>query len=156
MHPDDLLSWRIRDRAKFQGREESEVRADIEAAREELSAAQTIWLQSRTETREFDKFGQAPEWSGYPKDRQEDVDLCSAPVRDMRRDMPIPELVEAATRDGYSYISGPLIGQDGRRKFTCSGTKEVVEAFMQHFAPAQGWTGIYGDPARGFAGAYET
>src|SRR3990167_8299068 len=50
-------------------------------------------------------------------------------VRDMRRPEPIPELPEAATRLGVGYVSGPLIGPDGRRKYTVSGTPEQVQAW---------------------------
>jgi len=75
-------------------------------------------------------------------------------VRDMRRAEPWPELPEAATRAGVGYMAGPLIGPDGRRKFTCSGTTAQVEAWLE-WAPRNGICNTYGDPARGFAGGYE-
>lgn len=87
-----------------------------------------------------------------------EVELEKAPefspgIKDMRRDTPVPELPEAALRKGIGYISGPLVGKDGRRKFTCSGSREQVEAFIQ--ANPRGLVDVYGDPARGFAGGYE-
>ena len=76
------------------------------------------------------------------------------------RATPWPELPEAGARVGIGYISGPLTGPDGRSKYTCSGTVGQVEAFMAaarsgrvagaKVDPAS----VYGDPARGFAGAY--
>lgn len=76
-----------------------------------------------------------------------------AHLADMRRDSPWPELVDAATYAGIGYIAGPLRGPDGV-KYTCSGSPAQVHAWMAHWAPSQGLVGIYGDPARGFAGAY--
>lgn len=74
-------------------------------------------------------------------------------LRDMRRDIPVPELPEAALRKGSGYISGPLVGKDGRKKFTCSGDPEQVKAFLS--SNPLGLEDVYGDPARGFAGGYE-
>lgn len=75
-------------------------------------------------------------------------------ILDMRREVPIPELPEAACRLGLNYVSGPLVGPDLRKKFTCSGTPEAVTFFMKEWAPSNGLIDIYGDPARGFAGGY--
>jgi len=72
----------------------------------------------------------------------------------MRRPEPIPELPEAAAREGCSYISGPLLTPDGREKYTCAGTQEAVRAFMERGIPGLHLTDIYGDPVRGFAGGY--
>lgn len=87
-----------------------------------------------------------------------EVELEKAPefspdIKDMRRDTPVPELPEAALRKGIGYISGPLVGRDGRRKFTCSGNTEQVETFLS--TNPLGLVDVYGDPARGFAGGYE-
>jgi hypothetical protein len=125
--PDELMRWRAESRAAFQGRSVEEVLADIEAAQAELRRASLIELDGPTP---------------------------SITVADMRRDTPIPELPEAAMRLGVSYISGPLIGPDGRCKVTCSGRAEHVSAFLDHWAPSQGLIDTYGDPARGFAGGY--
>lgn len=122
--PEELLLWRVKTRSKFQKRPEEELLADIEAARQILKEAPSIPLRDGVE------------------------------VKDIRRDTPIPELVEAGTRDDVAYLSGPLIGPDGRHKYTCSGNKTVIQAFMQEWAPANGLKNIYGDPERGFAGGY--
>lgn len=137
--PDELLAHRVANRARYQHRIDSErgaakgdvahyeslIRERIEAARRELREAPHIEL--------------GPELD----------------ARDMRRDTLVPELAEAATWDGVAYVAGPFAQPDGRRKFTCSGDRRTVEAFMSHWAPANGLTDIYGDPARGFAGGHE-
>lgn len=153
--PDELLAWRVRSRARYQHRFDSErgtakgdvahyealIRERIEAARQELQDADREYIG-----RPGPDCGD-PQcyccWDGVPW------------VCDMRRDTPLDELVEAATRDGVAYIAGPFIGPDGRHKFTASGAPEVIRAFMTHWAPRNGLTDIYGDPARGFAGGYE-
>lgn len=66
---------------------------------------------------------------------------------------PWPELPEAATRLGVGYVSGPLVGPDGRRKYTCSGTAEQVAVWMRW--ATERLEDVYGDPVRGFAGGYE-
>ena len=45
---------------------------------------------------------------------------------------------------------------DGRQKVTVAGhcSPACIEAFMQEWAPANGLTGIYGVPSRGYAGGY--
>jgi hypothetical protein len=120
------MRWRAESRAAFQQRSVEEVLADIESAQAELRRALLIELDGPS----------------------------SIAVADMRRDEPVPELPEAAMRLGVSYISGPLIGPDGRCKVTCSGRAEHVRAFLDHWAPAQGLVDTYGDPQRGFAGGY--
>src|SRR5690606_10871211 len=131
--PDELMRWRAESRAKFQGRTVDEVLADVERAQAPLRAAPELGLLG---------------------------DPCSAVVvRDMRQPVdqrPTRELPEAAVRLGIGYVSGPLVGPDGRQKITCSGTADQVRAFLDHWAPAQGLVDAYGDPARGFAGAYLT
>jgi len=71
---------------------------------------------------------------------------------------PPPELPDAACYAGIAYLATPPVrpGGDQRRKVVLGGatTPELVESFMRDWAPANGITGIYGDPARGFAGGY--
>lgn len=122
--PDALMLWRAASRAKFQNRAVEDVLADIEATTTALRAAPRLPLGEGVE------------------------------VADMRREPPYPELPEAATRLGIGYIAGPLVGPDGRRKYTCSGEPEQVSEFMS-WARTEGLKDTYGDPARGFAGAYE-
>jgi hypothetical protein len=136
------MEWRVQSRAQFQGVSPETILVAISAAREELQAAEVIPLLPPDGCGDAPCFDDAPDYH------------AARVVADMRCDTPIPELPEAATRDGVSYISGPLIGPDGRRKFTCSGTTEVVEAFMRIWGPANGLIDIYGDPTRGFAGGY--
>ena len=126
--PDTLMRWRVTERARFQGRPEAEILADIEATRRALRDAPLMDLGDGIE-----------------------------PLRDMRREDaiggPWPELPEAGAREVLGYMSGPLRGRDAPDKFTCSGRPEQVSAWMR-WAESR-LTGIYGDPARGFAGGYE-
>lgn len=73
-------------------------------------------------------------------------------VKDMRRIQPIPELVEASMLENVEYISGPLINNN-QVKFTCSGKPNTVNAFLK-WANSNFLICSYGDPNRGFAGAY--
>lgn len=141
--PDQLMRWRAKTRAAFQGRSVEDVLADVERAQVALESSSLVILGSKSELIEpgFDGAEQSEHW----------YDIS---IRDMRRDTPIPELPEAAMRMSVGYVSGPLIGPDKRKKFTCSGTPEQVRAFMEQWAPREGLKDIYGDPARGFAGGY--
>lgn len=75
-------------------------------------------------------------------------------VCDMRAEF-VPELPEAAMREGLAYLA-TVTDRDGRRKVVLGGhtTPETVRAFLSEWAPAQGLVDTYGDPARGFAGGY--
>lgn len=72
----------------------------------------------------------------------------------------IPELPEAACQLGVAYLAA-VKDRDGRCKVVLGGGGEgttpgtaPVKAFIDVWGPAQGLTGIYGDPVRGFAGGY--
>lgn len=67
----------------------------------------------------------------------------------------VPELPEAAAREGVAYLA-TVVERDGREKVVLGGaaSPEMVREFIERWAPAQGLTDIYGDPARGFAGGY--
>ncbi len=145
--PDELMRWRVKQRAAFQRRPEATVEADIANARAALHAAPLI---------ELNPVGNMPHTHDHDWARSVCDGCAQAPitVRDMRAESLIRELVEAATRDDIAYISGPLIGPDGKRKYTCSGRPEHVQAFLEIWAPAEGLVGLYGDPERGFAGGY--
>lgn len=142
--PDELMKWRVRSRAEFQGRPESEVLRDIEAARIALRDADQIPLGH------IDAYGVC---TGCGCNVAEDYCICPR-VTDMRGQH-VPELPEASAREGMCFIADGLQDCDGRIKVVCqSGTPEQIRAFMEVWAPAQGLTDIYGDPARGFAGGY--
>ena len=127
--PDKLMSWRIRTRAAHQGRPEADVRKDVERAREILRRAPRIKLDPQRE-------------DTYMADLSGVEGL-------------IPELPEAAARDGVCFIALAPPSPDGRVKVVCqSGTPEQIRAFMEVWAPYYGLRDIYGDPARGFAGGY--
>lgn len=150
--PEDLMRWRAESRAAFQRRPVEDVLADIQAAQQALADAPVLQLLSVADmphTRDHD-------WS---RSVCEGCARDPVVVRDMRRPKPVQELPEAAMRLGVGYVSGPLIetapdGTKRRLKYTCSGTREVIEAFYG-WAERNGLVDAYGDSARGFAGAYE-
>ncbi|HEU0197537.1 MAG TPA: hypothetical protein VFQ88_10025 [Nevskiaceae bacterium] len=77
-------------------------------------------------------------------------DLEVVDVRHQR----VPELLIAAARDGQCVLSA-VTTRDGRTKVGCLvGSQAQITAFMQEWAPAHGLVDLYGDPVRGFAGAY--
>lgn len=66
----------------------------------------------------------------------------------------IPELPEAAVREGICFIS-KIKDRDGRSKIVCQvGSPDQIQYFLEHYAPESGLIDTYGDPARGFAGGY--
>lgn len=70
------------------------------------------------------------------------------------RGLPVAELLLAAARDSQCCLSA-VTARDGRTKIGCLvGSPAQVSAFMQSWAPAHQLVDIYGDPVRGFAGAY--
>ncbi len=146
--PDKLMTWRAESRAKFQKTSTAAILAAVEETRAALRVAPRIAVQ---EFRTCDTHAVIPTayecWGGYDC-RPEIL------VADMRRETSFPELPEAAAREGVGYMSGPLVGPDGRRKFTCAGRWHEVRAWMA-WARENGLVDIYGDPDRGFAGAYE-
>jgi hypothetical protein len=80
------------------------------------------------------------------------VEIDGVQVADLRGPV-IPELPEAATYVGIPYLAS-IAERDGREKVVISAPESALRVFMDSWAPAQGLTGIYGDPVRGFAGAY--
>lgn len=155
--PDALMRWRAESRARFQGRTVEEVLADVERAQAALRAAPELVLSEHICEWHLGRPGSGGDCVNEAGTAYSE-DPCSAVVvRDMRQpvdQLPTRELPEAATRLGIGYVSGPLVGPDGRQKITCSGTADQVRAFLDHWAPSQGLVDAYGDPQRGFAGAY--
>lgn len=82
------------------------------------------------------------------------IELAGVSVSDLRG-RSIPELPEAAAREGVAYLA-TVTDRDGRRRVVLGGnaSPDTVRAFMTKWAPAQGLVDVYGDPTRGFAGGY--
>lgn len=90
-----------------------------------------------------------------------DVDAARARLRatvgsegfaDLRGEV-IPELPEAAAREGIAFLS-TVCDRDGREKVVLqAASPELVSRFLAG-GIVPGLTGFYGDPARGFAGGY--
>jgi len=141
--PDELMTWRAESRAAFQGRSVDAVLADVEAAREEIRMA-----------------------AGYREQRY--VDACElaescgdeyhGPLAGMLADLRgkhVPELPEAACREGIPYIA-TITDRDGREKVVMGAASDVLVREFLSGRIVDGLTGMYGDPARGFAGGYIT
>lgn len=146
VNPDELMQWRVGTRAAFQKRSAADILKDVSATRDALHEAPLIELVGPADLPHTEDH----DWS------RSVCDGCrkTIAVVDMRRTTPYPELPEAAAREGVGYISGPLPDASGRAKFTCAGSAEQVQAFLDVWSPKAGMVGQYGDPARGFAGAY--
>ena len=68
-------------------------------------------------------------------------------------DETIPELPEAAAREGIPFTA-KVKDRDGREKVVLqAASPELVRRFLAGEI-ITGLTGLYGDPARGFAGGY--
>jgi len=131
--PDALMRWRAETRAAFQGRTVEEVLADVWAARKKLRMA-------APECIDVDQFG-----AESPNGRPFVADL---------RGQSIPELPEAAAREGIPFLA-TVTDRDGRVKVVLQAAgPELIRKFLAGEIVA-GLTGYYGDPARGFAGGYQ-
>ena len=74
-------------------------------------------------------------------------------VKDLRGPI-VPELPEAAAREGVAVLAGPLSTPDGREKIVLQAAgPEVIQAWLDGKGPSD-IVDRYGDPARGFAGGY--
>ena len=125
--PDELMRWRVTSKARFQNLDPRQVLERVEYAKAALLAADVVKVTLEGQEVEF---------------------------RDIRQPTPVPEIPEAAARLGVNYLSGPLKSQDGRLKFTASGSPAACRAFLEVLVEREGLKDSYGDPARGFAGAY--
>jgi len=142
--PDALMAWRVASRSEFQQRLESEVMADVEAARSILRSRMeaTDDHTSSNYCQQCDA-SHADCYSGgkvYP----EYADL---------RGQSIPELPEAAAREGIPFLSS-VTDRDGRKKVVLmAAPPELVSRFLAgELVP--GLVDMYGDQARGFAGGH--
>lgn len=142
INPDDLMRWRVETRAGFQNRSPESLAADIVRAQAILRSAknlQAVREDGRRTGRGLSSIPSAP--IGI-------ADLLN-PDHGYLIDGVIPELPEAAAREGRAYITTLPAGKDGRRKVVLQvASRKQVEWFLNHF-PADD---KYGDPARGFAG----
>jgi hypothetical protein len=174
--PDAFLTWRIAQRAEFQGRKYEDVLDDVHAALDIIADAPTIafalYQSADGSVRKWRLAGQeqvsCEETGTTLHETKETVSY-----RDLRRLDPIPELPLAACREGVCYIAGPFpapaparANGEGDHKFvvggagmnTPAGTKPI-EAWLGF--PDDSWSGVaaalhlkkpYGVPQRGFAG----
>jgi hypothetical protein len=121
--PDQLMAWRVKSRAEFQGRPVEALMADVERARQALRQA--------------------------PK-----IDLGGEVVADLRGQV-VPELPEAAAREGIAFLATPPARAGERRKVVLQCAGSAALAAWRQWAVAQGLVDLYGgDPGRGFAGGY--
>lgn len=149
-----LKMWRVATRAKFQGRGEDEILADVDRAMRRVNAAPGILLSGCLVGRSM--------YEHAPNSRYS-CDACDGDrfIVDLRGQV-IPELPEALMLARRAALAGPLTDRDGRRKVVLLGAGEgtasgsgPVNAFFD-WAKKQGLVDAYGDPARGYAGAYLT
>ena len=137
--PDELMRWRAESRAEFQRRPVADVMADVNAARRALRDAPDILLAGHFEHYDFSELTVVATAAQHAKDM---------------RGRHVPELPEAAAREGVCFVADLSPGPDGRRKTVCqAGSPDQITAFKQ-WADREGLVDIYGDPARGFAGGY--
>lgn len=122
--PDELLYWRVKTRAAYQGRSEKELLADVYEAQDLLENAPNERLAHGIYVADMRGYN-VPEL------------VEAAMVEGMAY------ITLVADRDGRRKI---VLGGNT--------TPEIVQAFMTEWAPKQGLVDIYGDPARGFAGGY--
>jgi len=143
--PDVLMDWRVRERAVFQKRSIEAVMADIKEARLQIRGAAVrqgavSWVDPQ---------------SGAPCDYGEGATEVwdKSVLLDWTKSETIPELPEAAIREGVAYLA-TVKDPDGRQKEVLGGctTSEMVQKWME--ARRGEGREVYGDPARGFAGAY--
>ena len=124
--PGALMVWRIETRAAFQGRPAEAILADVARARTLLAAAPHITLGG----------------------------VAVADLRVAKRTQHIPELPEAAVREGLCFVAASRDRATGREKIVLQGAPPAaVQEFLAR-AREFGAGEAYGDPARGFAGVH--
>jgi hypothetical protein len=80
--------------------------------------------------------------------------IGGVPVADLRG-QEVPELPEAAARDGVPFLATPRTRRGGRTKVVLQCAPPEVLAAWPEWAARNGITDLYGgDPERGFAGGY--
>jgi len=123
--PDKLMEWRITSRAKFQGKDPAVLMATV---KETMSTISSLAQEQNVEP------------GGI-------VSLLGTP------DGTLPEAPEAASRLSYG-VECKVKERDGREKLVLMGsaTPESVSSWLD--AQKEQGREVYGDPRRGFAGAY--
>lgn len=144
--PDEVMSYRIETRAKFQNR-------PIEDILEDVKKAISILKSNKTRVHVCTKCGAVKNNDNISIDCAHKFEPTEFFIADLRELTPIPELPEAAARAGIAFIS-KIKDRDGREKVVIqSAPPELIEYFMSgKFIPDI--KDIYGDPSRGFAGGY--
>ncbi len=143
--PERLMRWRVETRAAFQKRPVADVLRDVKLARTALrDAVDHYWSGQQCPHcgAEFYTVPVAWEW-------------CPARGLADLRGKSIPELPEAAAREGIPFLS-TVRDKDGREKVVIQAAwADLVKKFLNgEIVPDL--KDFYGDPARGFAGGYTT
>jgi len=121
--PEKLLVFRCQQKAAFQGVHLDTILGHINRARELLR-----------------KRSLSPQ--GLPR-----------PYADLTNEPTVPELPEAAAREGIAFLA-KVADRDGRQKIVLqSASADLVRAFLAGEV-YPGLNQMYGDPERGFAGGY--
>lgn len=132
--PDAVMAFRLGSLSSAPGADGNpeKVRAAVEAAREELRRAPRIQIGG-----------------------QDIIDLRASP-RPGGYCLPYLAGLEATMREGAAVLLSAGDAGDSREKWCLAGhcAPGTIEAFLHAWAPAHGLSGIYGVPARGFAGGY--
>jgi hypothetical protein len=138
--PDRLMRWRIETRAALQQRSVEELLSDVEAARLALRTAPHICLAC-----------------GCGSNQAAIASNCSHGstwVADLRG-RHVPELPEAAARNGVAFVGTPLSKPGGPQQVVLQCASPEQLAAWPGWAASQGLVDLCGgDPALGFAGGY--
>lgn len=82
------------------------------------------------------------------------IEIGGQPVADLRG-RSVPELPEAAAREGIAFLATPPVRTGERQKVVLQVAGAALLAAWPEWAAANGLTDLYGgDPSRGFAGGY--
>jgi hypothetical protein len=145
VNPDDLMRWRAETRATYQKRPVGAILADVAEARHVLLSA-ALCEQCKGAADFHRTTGDKPVCGSCGG-------LCHLPQYVDLRDRHIPELPEAACREGIPYIT-TVKDPDGREKVVLGAAPpELVRRFLAgELVP--GLIDYYGSPERGLAGGY--
>ncbi|GIV03668.1 MAG: hypothetical protein KatS3mg015_2498 [Fimbriimonadales bacterium] len=142
--PEALMRWRVETRAAHQGRAVADVLADVERARAMLRAAPRVVEASTlrpylgVDVRDL-RPGRGVPCAEHGPSCPGTLDGCWGDV---------PELPEAAAREGIPFLARPRprAGETAKTVLQ-SAPPEAIREFL-----ARAGEGAYGDPERGFAG----